>query len=123
MVKLHAYQPFTTAEQASDNIVAITQNKVTNTLKTFLTTHLPATKTSKKQKFLLGIAEPKMGQEIFAETNFTASYNESIHELVRGIRMHLHKMLKKVEEEDIKRAQLGLGHSFSRTKCATDVNR
>ena len=24
---------------------------------------------------------------------------------------------------DMKKAQLGLGHSFSRSKCATDVNR
>lgn len=63
MVKLSAYQPFTTAEEALDNIMAITQNKVTSTLKNFLTTHLPSTKSSKKQKFLLGIADPKMGQE------------------------------------------------------------
>jgi hypothetical protein len=41
--------------------MAISQLKVTNTLKTFLTTHLPATKSSKKQKFLLGISDPKMG--------------------------------------------------------------
>ena len=63
MVKLAAYQPFTTAEEALENITAITHNKVTNTLKSFLTSYLPATKTSKKQKFMLGIVDPKMGQE------------------------------------------------------------
>ena len=31
--------------------------------------------------------------------------------------------MKKIEDEDVKRAQLGLGHSFSRNKCAADVNR
>jgi nucleolar protein 56 len=61
MVKLAAYQPFTTAEEALENITQITQNKVSNTLKSFLTTHLPATKSSKKQKFLLGVVDPKMG--------------------------------------------------------------
>jgi len=61
MVKLSAYQPFTTAEQALEQITAIGQNKVTSELKNFLTTHLPATKSSKKQKFLLGIIDPKMG--------------------------------------------------------------
>jgi len=61
MVKLAAYQPFTTAEEALENIMAITEPKLTNTLKSFLKTHLPATKSSKKQKFLLGIADPKMG--------------------------------------------------------------
>jgi len=48
MVTMQAYSPFTTAEEALENIIAITQNKCTNTLKTFLTTSLPSTKTSKK---------------------------------------------------------------------------
>lgn len=61
MIKFAAYQPFTTAEQALENITAIASNKVTSTLKNFLVTHLPATKSSKKQKFLLGIVDPKMG--------------------------------------------------------------
>jgi len=41
----------------------IASNKVTPTLKNFLITNLPATKSSKKQKFLLGVGDPKMGQE------------------------------------------------------------
>lgn len=60
---------------------------------------------------------------IFANTGFTASYNDSIEELIRGIRSHFPKLLKKVSEEDITRAQLGLAHQYSRQKCATDVNR
>ena len=48
MVKLAAYEPFTTAEEALENISAISQNKVTSCLKNFLTTHLPATKSAKK---------------------------------------------------------------------------
>lgn len=61
MVKLSAFQPFQTAEEALENISAITKNKVHETLKNFLITNLPATKSSKKQKFLLGISEPFMG--------------------------------------------------------------
>ena len=79
-------------------------------MKSFLTTNLPATKSSKKQKFLLGIAEPKLGSEIFNETGITASFNESIEELLRGIRAHLPKLLKKLSDEDMTRAQLGLAH-------------
>ena len=123
MVKLAAFQPFQTAEEALENITLITQNKVSKTLQSFLTTNLPATKSSKKQKFLLGVSDPKMGQEVFGETGFTASFNESIEELYRGIRTHLPKLLKKVTEDDTKKAQLGLAHSYSRQKCATDVNR
>jgi nucleolar protein 56 len=65
---------------------------------------LPSTKSSKKQKFLLGIAEPKLGSEIFAETSITASFNESIEELIRGIRAHLPKLMKKLSDEDMTRA-------------------
>ena len=113
--------------------MAIKDNKVTETLKNFLSSKLPATKGSKKQKFLLGVAEPKMGPEIFSATGISATCGESITELLRGIRTHFVKILKskfnflinivEVEEDDIRRAQLGLGHSFSHTKCATDVNR
>jgi len=103
--------------------MSIKDNKVTETLKNFLSSKLPATKSSKKQKFLLGVAEPKMGPEIFAATGISATCGESITELLRGIRTHFVKILKKVEEEDIRKAQLGLGHSFSHNKCATDVNR
>jgi nucleolar protein 56 len=123
MIKLAAFQPFTTAEEALENIQLISQNKVSETLKDFLNTNLPATKSSKKQKYLLGIAEPKLGSEIFAETGITASYNESIEELIRGVRTHLPKLMKKLSDEDLTRAQLGLAHQYSRDQCATDVNR
>jgi nucleolar protein 56 len=123
MIKLAAFQPFTTAEEALENMTAIAKNKVPETLKTFLTTQLPATKSSKKQKFLLGIAEPKLGSVIFEETGITASFNESIEELIRGVRTHLPKLLKKLSDEDMTRAQLGLAHQYSREQCATDVNR
>lgn len=63
MIKLVAYQPFTTAEEALENITKISQNLVPKTLKNFLVTNLPATKSAKKQKFLLGIGEPRLGQE------------------------------------------------------------
>lgn len=48
LVTLVAYQPFTTAEEALENITTLAAAKVPNTLKNFLTTHLPSTKSSKK---------------------------------------------------------------------------
>jgi nucleolar protein 56 len=93
MVKIAAYVPFKTAEEALENIQAIAHNKVSATLKNFLTTHLPSTKSSKKQKFALGICDPRLGQEIFSETGITASYNETTTELQRGIRTHFAKII------------------------------
>eukprot|EP00997_Jenningsia_sp_PLL12_P008656 NODE_545_length_1627_cov_78.937896_g451_i0.p1 GENE.NODE_545_length_1627_cov_78.937896_g451_i0~~NODE_545_length_1627_cov_78.937896_g451_i0.p1 ORF type:complete len:279 (-),score=60.83 NODE_545_length_1627_cov_78.937896_g451_i0:790-1587(-) len=122
-IKLAAYQPFTTAEEALENIRAIAENRVSKTLKDFLLTNLPAVKSAKKQKFQLGISDVKLGSEITSETGMTASYNETIVELIRGCRLHFHKILKKLKDDEIKRAQLGLAHSYSRAKCAQDVNR
>ena len=94
MVTMVAYQPFTTAEEALENITTVAAANVPNTLKNFLTTHLPATKSSKKQKFALGISDPKLGAEIFSLTGITASYNDTVIELIRGIRTHFNKIIK-----------------------------
>lgn len=56
-----------------------------------------------------------MGREIFEETGITATTSDSVKELLRGIRTHFVKIMKKIEDEDIKKAQLGLGHSYSRS--------
>jgi len=60
---------------------------------------------------------------MFEETGFTASFNETITELTRGIRTHFVKLYKKITDADVTRAQLGLGHSYSRNIVAEDVNR
>ncbi len=44
MVKLSAYHPFTTAEEALENILAIAAYKVAPQLKAFLKGNLPSTK-------------------------------------------------------------------------------
>ena len=64
-----------------------------------------------------------MGQDLFKTTGVTGTVSEQIDELFRGIRTHFAKLLKKVAEEDIQKAQLGLAHAYSRSQCATDVNR
>lgn len=43
--------------------------------------------------------------------------------MMRGIRMHYSKLIDNLTDADVTKAQLGLGHSFSRSKCAQDVNR
>jgi len=66
--KLVASHPFKTAEEALENIKAIgaiSAPEVTSTLKNFLTTNLPTSKSSKKQKFALGISDAKLGPVLF----------------------------------------------------------
>lgn len=44
------------------------------------------------------------------------SCNETTGELLRGVRTHFHEFVDKLTETDLSRAQLGLGHSYSRAK-------
>merc|ERR1719272_1730089 len=123
MTKLVGSHPFKTAEEALENILAIGTPKVTDMLKNFLATYLPASKSSKKQKFALGISDAKLGPELFAETGITAIHNDTTMEMIRGIREHYAKLLDNLTDAEVTKAQLGLGHSFSRNLCAEDVNR
>lgn len=61
---------------------------MTDELRNFLEQNLPTVKGSKKPKFKLGVAEPKLGSHIFEVTKIPCESNEFVLELVRGIRLH-----------------------------------
>ena len=56
----------------------------------------------------------------FLKTNIVVG--DFLIEISRAIRTFLPKYLG-VSDEDITKAELGLGHSYSRMKCMFDVNR
>ena len=123
LVKLKAYSPFKTAEEALENINAIITGECTQSLVDFLQSYLPAVKEKKKQKFLLGVSETKIGPKIAEKAGYQCSLNAAITEIFRGIRTHFVKFSKKLDEKTIRQAQLGLAHQFSRVKVSHDVNR
>jgi len=47
----------------------------------------------------------------------------SVLELLRGVRQHMAKFLKGLEHGDLERAQVGLGHSYSRSKVKFNIHR
>ena len=49
-------------------------------------------------------------------------FGDFLIEISRAIRMYIDKYLQ-VNDQDIVKAELGLGHSYSRMKCMFDVNR
>ena len=73
-------------------------------------------KPGKNPKFQLGVSESKLGSEIQETTNIPCVCNEFVGELVRGLRLHISRFLKGLEEHDMTRSQLGLAHSYSRAK-------
>ena len=188
-----AVQPFTSAENALQNINDISEGIVTSDLKAFLEANLPpgasaAVKPGKSPKFLLGVAEPKIGtavqealggacccrgprcrcsgsrkkvsllgppdsdeewspcarcrmaREVFVHVgrrplrNSSSSHrapllavhcntNETIAEIVRGVRLHFPRYVSQLAGGNLEKAQLGLAHSYSRAKVKFNVHR
>jgi nucleolar protein 56 len=123
IAKMKGFCPFTSAENALENINDISEGILNDTLKNFLELELPKVKAGKKAKFSLGVTEPKIGQAIQEALSFPCQSNETVLEVLRGIRMHLSHFVKQLASGNLEKAQLGLGHSYSRCKVKFNVNR
>ena len=53
----------------------------------------------------------------------TGETSEVVADLLRGLRFHAPKLLKGLQEGDVERAQLGLGHAYSRAKVKFSVQK
>lgn len=123
IVRLKGFVPFTSADVALKNILAVQEGTITDELKQFLEQNLP--KVSKKAPHALAVQDNKLAGKISEELKVTCKINDVISELFRGIRVHFVKFLKDqdLKDEDLVRAELGLAHSSSRNKVSTDINR
>ena len=138
MVSLISFSPFKNAAQALENINDVSESvwqpyyylfsllKVTaGVLNDHLLNllELNLSKTSKKSQVTLGVADILLGKNIKDALGFQIDASESTQNLIRGIRLHASKLLKGLQTDDLKKAQLGLGHSYSRSKLKFNVNR
>lgn len=69
------------------------------------------------------MSDSLLAKHIVAACNIECEAGESAQELIRGIRLHAPKLLKNLQGDDLTKAQLGLGHSYSRSKLKFNVNR
>ncbi|WKA07933.1 hypothetical protein VitviT2T_025703 [Vitis vinifera] len=123
VVKLAAFHPFESALDALNQCNSVSEGLMTDELRSFLELNLPKVKEGKKPKFSLGTAEPKIGSHIFEDTKIPCQSNEFVLELLRGVRLHFDRFIKDLKPGDLEKAQLGLGHSYSRAKVKFNVNR
>lgn len=122
VVKLIAFAPFTSGLNALDNLNAISEGVLHDDLKLFLDTNLP--KSSKKEKkFQLGVADSKISSALNEALNITCTHVGAVPELIRGIRAHFSNLVKGLTDKSQGKAQLGLGHAYSRSKVKFNVNR
>ncbi|OXB52511.1 UNVERIFIED_CONTAM: hypothetical protein H355_006538, partial [Colinus virginianus] len=88
-------------------------------LRLLLETAMPA----KKKKALLGVADAKIGAAVLEELGYQCQTGGVVAEILRGIRLHFHALVKGLTAQSASKAQLGLGHSYSRAKVKFNVNR
>jgi nucleolar protein 56 len=82
-------------------------------------------KTHKSHKSILGVSDPKLagGIKDALRKGYEFDTGDVTQDLLRGIRTHEGKLLKTLQPGDLEKAQLGLGHSYSRAKVKFNVNK
>ncbi len=113
------------AAQALENANDISEGIVSEYLTSLLEVNLP--KASKKNKITIGVSDKNLAGGIKAAFPGieceTADTSEVVQTMLRGIRQHAPKLLKQLQEGDVERAQLGLGHAYSRAKVKFNVQK
>ncbi|CAJ2509646.1 Uu.00g146720.m01.CDS01 [Anthostomella pinea] len=124
MVTLVHFAPWRNAADALEQIHMVSEGMMSDYLKSAIELNIPQ---AKKQKVVLGVADKNLAGSIRAvfpgvecETGDTS---EVVADLLRGVRLHAPKLLKGLTEGDEERAQLGLGHAFSRAKVKFNVHK
>jgi nucleolar protein 56 len=115
-VKLKAFQPFDNAVEALENANAVSEHAMTTNLKSFLEMNLSGIDS---KKVTLGVIDPGLATAIsegLGSKKLSLRSDETVREIARGIRMHLTHFIKGLENGAAEQAQLGLGHSYSRSK-------
>lgn len=119
LLKLSAFTPFRTAEHALENASMISEGVVTDFLKNFLDINLPATKGTR-----LGVhRDPKLKSAVADVISASLVVDDVSDELLRAIRMHFHRFVDGLSDTDALKAQLGLAHSYSRSKVKFNVHK
>lgn len=83
---------------------------------------LVLSQTKSKKSVVLAVGDKPLANSIKAGLGLQCEVDEAM-DLIRGVRLHAEKLLKGLETGDIVKAQLGLGHSYSRAKIKFNVNR
>mmetsp|Transcript_13437 Transcript_13437/g.15337 ORF Transcript_13437/g.15337 Transcript_13437/m.15337 type:complete len:507 (-) Transcript_13437:1537-3057(-) len=112
VVKLHAFQKFEDTTEAVAAATAVVEGKLDKGLKKFLKRNI----VNKKIEDSLGVADTKLGQAIKKKLGIQCANDETVLELIRGVRGSLTDIVPALEETDRKAMALGLSHSLSRYK-------
>lgn len=120
---LRAFSPFDSSANALQNCNAISEGVVSDDLKAFLMEHLPLA-----SRVMLCLAERKLAESLKSPEaglpeSLVCSSESVLSEVFRAVRLHFPSFIKDLSHFDESKAQIGLGHSYSRAKVKFNVNR
>lgn len=119
-VQMVAFKGFESAAESLNNTNAVSEGIMTETLENFL---VASGFTSGSTMGTLGVGCSMLGQAIKEGLGVTVLHTGIVPEVVRGIRQFLPSYIKGLSFAGMKQAELGLGHSYSRSKVKFNVNR
>ncbi len=127
MVQLVSFAPFQGAAQALENANDVSEGIMSEYLQTVLESNLPKGGKKEKSKVVLGVGDRGLAGSVkgaFTGVECeTPDTSELCADLLRGLRLHAEKLMKSLQTGDISRAQLGLGHAYSRAKVKFSVQK
>ncbi|KAH0794466.1 nucleolar protein 5A [Histomonas meleagridis] len=116
-VKLLSFEPFKSSEVALETLTNITEGQVSDFMRDFLASVLPDQVKKHKSGIKLGVSEPKLAGAIQQQLGVECVSDNITREVLRAIRLHFTKFFDgSLTEEDVRAAQLGLSHGYSRAK-------
>ena len=115
LVQLESFQPFPSSEVALDTLQQLTEGSLSEFFRTFLTTSIPE-ENAKYQGIILGVSDSKLAGSIASELGYSCVADTNTREIIRGIRLNFTNFQNSIKNEDVRLAELGLAHGYSRAK-------
>ena len=125
MVELQAFQKFSSAEEALEELKHVSLGQCSTGLESFLELNLQKGKKGNKG-FSLGVWDAELGKNFNDKWACVAGAN--VKEMLRGCLLHFPHFVKTGKHvvnaaENLPKAQCGLAHCYSRDKMQLDPNR
>ncbi|WWC73005.1 nucleolar protein 58 [Kwoniella pini CBS 10737] len=129
-LKVQAIQRFTSTATAVEDLTAIQDGRLTDSLSKFLAEAAGGAgedgekkKKKKKLEEMLVVSDPKLAGTINKTLSIPVLSDSSTQDLYRGIRQQLASLLGGVDQKDLNTMSLGLGHSLSRFKLKFSTDK
>mmetsp|Transcript_159539 Transcript_159539/g.387326 ORF Transcript_159539/g.387326 Transcript_159539/m.387326 type:complete len:481 (+) Transcript_159539:116-1558(+) len=111
-VRLQAFHRFGDTTEALAAATAMVESKLGKDLKKFLKKNV----LKKEDGESLAVIDSKLGAVIKEKMGIECVNDQSVMQLMRGLRLQMSSLIDGLEESDVKAMMLGLGHSLSRYK-------